>query len=293
MEQNAPTRKATGRRDAIAPDGRRRRALITGASAGIGAALAQRFADRGFDLTLTARRRDKLDAVAATIAARTGRDIAIIPQDLAEPEASERLFAATEGAGVAIDALICNAGYGIRGRYVETEWRRLRDQLQVLVTGLAELNHRFLPAMEERRYGRILNVASLAGFFPGSPTGTLYTPAKSFVIKLSEGLHLEYEDANVHVCALCPGLTRSEFHAVLGAEEMVNSVPRFLWMDADEVAVQGFDAVMAGRPVAVTGGANRALAFLSRHAPSGLLYAGLRRNGDWGRRLSLSAKGNP
>ena len=141
----------------------RRLALVTGASAGIGAALARSLAARGYDLALTARRQERLDALADELRLRFGAGSLVIPEDLADPAAPARLLAAVEAAGRDIDVLVNNAGYGLPGVFVETGWQEQADFLQVMLHAPTELTHRLLPGMTERRFGRILNVASLAG----------------------------------------------------------------------------------------------------------------------------------
>lgn len=251
----------------------RRIALITGASSGIGAAFADVFAAEGFDLVITARREDRLRAVAADLEQRHGRRVEVIPADLSEPLAAGRLCEEVAARGLRIDALVNNAGYGIPGTYVATSWERHATFLQVMVVAIAELTHRLLPGMIERRYGRIVNVASLAGLLPAPPGHTLYAASKAFMVRFSESLAREVRPLGIHVTAVCPGFTVSEFHDVSGMREAVNALPHFMWMDAPTVARQGFDAVMAGTPIYVTGKVNAALATLGRVLPLRLVEA--------------------
>lgn len=251
----------------------RRVALITGASSGIGAAFADVFAAEGFDLVITARREDRLRAVAADLEQRHGRRAEVIRADLSEPLAAGRLCEDVAARGLRIDALVNNAGYGIPGTYVATSWERHATFLQVMVVAVAELTHRLLPGMIERRYGRIVNVASLAGLLPAPPGHTLYAASKAFMVRFSESLAREVRPLGIHVTAVCPGFTVSEFHDVSGMREAVNALPHFMWMDAPTVARQGFDAVMAGTPIYVTGKVNAALAMLGRVLPLRLVEA--------------------
>ncbi len=251
----APTSSAAGRGHA----------LITGASSGIGAAIASEYARRGVPLILTARRLDRLDALAERLRARV--EVATIAADLADPTAPAALLAEIARRGLRVSHLVNNAGYGVPGRYLSEDWKTHADFLQVMVTAVAELTHRCLPAMEADGYGRILNVASLAGLVPASAGHTLYGAAKSFMIRFSECLALETKSMGVHVTALCPGFTYSEFHDVNGMRERVSKLPRWLWLDADTVARQGVDAVEAGRTRLVTGGANRVIAAASKYLP--------------------------
>jgi short-subunit dehydrogenase len=146
-----------------------------------------------------------------------------------------------------------------------------------MVTSVAELTHRLLPGMIARRYGRIINVASLAGLVPGSAGHTLYGASKALIIKFSESLALEAGSENVHVTAVCPGFTYTEFHDVNGTRELVSRMPRYMWMDAATVARQGYDAVMRGTPVYVNGRVNRTIALIMRYVPAWMLRGAFRR----------------
>ena len=250
-----------------------RTVLITGGSSGIGEAFADVFAANGFDLILAARREDKLRAVAERIQRQYGRRVHVIVADLSHPGAAAALVAEIEARGLVVDALVNNAGYGIPGVYVASDWEKQGALLQVMVVGLAELTHRLLPGMIARGYGRIVNVASLAALVPAPPGHTLYAACKSFVVKFSEALAGEVARHGVHVTALCPGFTLSEFHDVTGTRATVQQLPSWLWMDSPAVAREGFAAVMAGAPVYVTGRVNRTIALLSRHLPQSVVKA--------------------
>jgi len=160
-----------------------------------------------------------------------------------------------------------HAGYGVPGRYLSTSWEAHSDFLQVMVTAVAELTWRFLPAMEAAGHGRILNVASLAGLAPASAGHTLYGAAKSFAIRFSESLAQETRARGVHVTALCPGFTFSEFHDVAGNREQVSKMPEFMWMTSEIVAQQGYDAVMRNKPVHVNGPVNKGIVLLAKYLP--------------------------
>jgi uncharacterized protein len=254
----------------------KRTALITGASAGIGEAFADVFAAEGFDLVITARREDRLRAVATRIEQQYRARVHIIIEDLADPAAPARLCGEIASRGLRIDALVNNAGYGVTGVYTSSEWSRHADFLQVMVVAVAELTHRLLPGMIDRSYGRIVNVASLAGLSPAPAGHTLYAASKAFVIKFSEALAGEVKKHGVLVTAVCPGFTLSEFHDVTGTRATVSRLPRFLWMDAPTVARQGFNAVMSGVPIYVNGRVNRAIATLVRYLPYRVLMTAAR-----------------
>jgi short-subunit dehydrogenase len=240
-------------------------ALVTGASAGIGEAFARELARDGFDLVLVARRAERLQTLASTLEAQLGIKAYAIPLDLADPAAPEQLMAELARRNLSVDVLVNNAGSGIANTYAQTDWRVHAQLLQVQVTAVAQLTWLCLPAMLERGYGRIIHVASLAGLLPGAPTSTLYPAAKSFLVRFAESLACELEGTGVHVCAVCPGFTRTEFHDVMGTRGVVAKLPGFLWQDAQSVAAEGVAAVMRNDVVYVTGHVNRLLAGLMRH----------------------------
>lgn len=260
-------------------------ALVTGASAGIGLAFVHDLASRGYHLILTARRRARLDALAAEVATRYGVRAHVLVDDLADPAAPERLVTALSEQQLIVDILVNNAGYGVPGRYVSTTWNQQRDFLQVMVVAVSELTHRLLPAMIERRFGRIINVASLAGLLPGVAGHTLYAASKAFLITFSESLALETIQHGIHVTASCPGFTLSEFHDVTGTRAQVNKFPRFMWLDAARVARESVDAVMRGERVYVPGPVNRSLATAARVLPRRVVTALLSRNAGKFRRV--------
>ena len=175
--------------------------LITGASSGIGAAFARELARLGHDLVLTARRVDRLEALAAELRERHAGTITVLAEDLADPAAPQRLADALQQRGLAVDWLINNAGYGVPGRYLSREWRVHADFLQVMITAVGELTHLYLPAMEAAGRGRILNIASLAGLVPASAGHTMYGATKAWLIRFSECLALESGPRGVHVTA--------------------------------------------------------------------------------------------
>ena len=242
-------------------------ALVTGASAGIGAAFARELAARGCALVLTARRADRLDALAAELRTKHGVRCECVAADLAGPAAVEALCAEIARRGIAIDILVNNAGYGVPGSFLTPKWRTHADFIRVLMTVPCELTYQLLPGMQQRGYGRILNIASLAGHIPGSAGHTLYGASKAFLIRFSQSLALENTTTGVNVCAVCPGFTYSEFHDVTGTRGIVSKMPKWMWMHADEVARIGVDAVERGEIVCVTGRVNRAIKTLFKLLP--------------------------
>ena len=244
--------------------------LVTGASAGIGAAFARELAARGHDLVLTARRIERLQALAAELHAAHGAAVHVVAMDLADPAAPRDLCEALARAGHQVDWLINNAGYGVPGTFEASDWPTHAAFLQVLLTAPTELAWRLLPGMRERGFGRIVNVASLAGHVPGSAGHTLYAASKAYLIKFSQSLALENRHLGVHVCALCPGFTRSEFHDVTGTRPLVSKLPTFMWQVAQAVVREGIAAAERGEAVHVTGRVNRTIKALAKLTPDRL-----------------------
>ncbi|MET0387056.1 MAG: SDR family oxidoreductase [Polyangiales bacterium] len=239
-------------------------ALVTGASAGIGAEFARELARDGFDLVLVARRAERLEALASELGTTHGITAIALPDDLGDPAAPARIHAELQRRDIHIDMLVNNAGSGIAQTFTRAKWQVHAQLIQVQVTAAAQLTHLFLPAMLARSYGRIINVASLAGLMPGAPTSTLYPAAKSFLVKFSESLAAELWGSGVHVCAVCPGFTFSEFHDVMGTRSAMSKMPKFMWQDAPSVARAGIAAVMRNETVYVTGPVNQLLAHAVR-----------------------------
>lgn len=254
----------------------RRLVLITGASAGLGEAFARAYAKRGWDVALTARRKDRLEALAADIQDETQSDTLVLPQDLSEPGAVDTLLAALKERGRTVDGLVNNAGYGLTGSFFESDWSEEAAFLTVLFHAPIELVHKLLPGMAERNYGRIINVASLLGYTAGS--GGLYGPMKAGLIKFSEAVHAEAEERslNIHCTAVCPGLTQTEFHDANGTREQINESPEWMWMDAEPVVEAGIQAVTRGQPVCVPGGVNKGVAVLAKLLPEPLGRAAIK-----------------
>ena len=251
-------------------EGSGKTALVTGASSGIGQAFAELLAGRGYALVLTARRRDRLDVLAATLRQRHGIETHTIVADLADPGASARIVSELAQRRLAIDVLVNNAGYGVPGSYVNVTWADHERFVQVMVLAVCDLTYRLLPPMIERGWGRIVNVASVAGMVPSPAGHTLYGASKAFVIRFSEALASENIEKGVHVTAVCPGFTWSEFHDVTGTRDQMNKVPGLLWLTADAVAREGYDAVMRGESVVVNGRIYRFLVWLNGALPRSL-----------------------
>ena len=248
-----------------------RTVLITGASAGIGAALAEVYAAQGWSLILTARRVEPLEMLARRLNQDHGVAVMVLTADLADPEAPRRLVAEIAARGLVVDGLVNNAGFSRTTGFLSTDPLDHAAMIRVMLTAPVELSRLLLPGMVERGFGRILNVASLAGLMPATGGDTLYGPIKSFLIKASAGLHLELEGTGVHVTALCPGYTLTEFHDVNGSRAEVSSAyPAWMWQGADHVARVGYQAVEANRVRVVPGWRNALLAAIPKLLPDAL-----------------------
>ncbi len=242
--------------------------LITGASAGIGAALARVYAEKGWDLILTARREAALTALAEEVWRTYGQTATVLTADLADPTAPARLIQAVAERGLTIDGLINNAGFSRTDGFLTTEPVQHDAMIQVMLSAPVALSRLVAPGMVERGFGRVINVASLAGQMPATGGDTLYGPIKSFLIKASQGLWLETRGTGVHVTALCPGYTLTEFHDVNGSREEVSAAyPAWMWQTAEHVARVGYEACEADRPRVTPGVMNNVLATVGKLLP--------------------------
>jgi short-subunit dehydrogenase len=233
--------------------------LITGASAGLGAEFARQLSKRGQRLVLAARRKDRLDALAAEVGnART------VEIDLSEPGAAARLVANVEAAGETIETLINNAGFGLLGRFANLDAAREREMIDLNCGALTDLCRAVVPGMIERRRGAILNVASTAAFQPG-PKMAVYFATKAYVLSFTEALHEELKPHGIKVSALCPGPTRTEFGDVAGIASL-GSFDR-LSMDAAPVVRAGIEGLDANTAVVIPGATNKVGAWSTRFAP--------------------------
>ncbi len=248
---------------------RKGHALVTGASAGIGREFCRQLAADGYDVVAVARRGERLAALARELQAAHAVDITVVVVDLGEPDAVSTILA--QVSGFEIDLLVNNAGYGVPGRYLSSPWPVHARFQRVMMDVVAELTHALVAEMCRRQRGAIINVASLAGFMPGSAGHTLYAAAKAWMIRFSESLALECEADGVRVCALCPGFTYSEFHDVTGTRAQLASLPGWMWMSAERVVREGLAASAAGRLIHIPGRINRALAALAAWLPRALV----------------------
>jgi short-subunit dehydrogenase len=227
---------------------RNRWALVTGASAGIGVALAKELASAGVHLLLTARRLDRLEELGRTLGEKYGVQTGIFAADLAQPEAPAKIFAFTAQKGIAIDLLINNAGFGQYGELPQVGTQRLLDMVQVNCAAIVHLTRLFLPGMVERRRGDVLILASTAAF-QAVPYISTYAATKAFDLLFAEGLAEEMRPYGIRVCALCPGSTESEFHAVAGQERFTSKNME----TAEKVARTGLKALASGKSYVISG----------------------------------------
>ncbi|GIZ12752.1 SDR family oxidoreductase [Pseudomonas sp. NCCP-436] len=244
-------------------------ALITGASSGIGLAIAEALARQGHNLILVARRREALDSIASELTQRFGIKVLFRICDLSEPLQLSGLLHELEHGPWSIDLLVNNAGLGCAGAFLQQDWGREQRQLEVNVLALTRLCHALGQHMAQRGGGQILNLASLAAFQPG-PWMSSYYASKAYVLHFSEGLREELRPLGVHVCTLCPGPTRSAFFrdAQMDISRLENSP---LLMKAEEVALIALKGLAKNRAIIIPGWRNRLLTFLPRFTPRWLV----------------------
>ena len=227
-------------------------ALVTGASAGIGLALAEQLAATGSHLVLTARRADRLQQLATDLAGKYGVRVEIVQADLARPEAPEEIFAFTTARNLQIELLINNAGFGAFGLNHEIREERLGEMIQVNCSAVVHLTHLFVPAMIERRRGDVLIVSSVAAF-QALPFNSTYAATKAFDLIFSEGIAEELRPFGIRVCALCPGSTTTEFQQVANQPDRIFRVAE----TAEKVARVGLEGLAAGKTCVISGTMNQ------------------------------------
>lgn len=245
--------------------GEKSTALVTGASSGIGAAIADSLAQRGHALTLVARREDRLTELAAELHESHGVPVGVVACDLADPPQRDQLAATIEELGLDVEVLVNNAGFGYAGDFVDADRERQVEMVRVNCETVVDMCGRYLPAMVQRRRGAAINVASMAAFQP-LPGSTTYAATKAFVLSFTEALHQELKGTGVTATAVCPGPVRTEFMDAAGIER-AESTPDFIWMSAEDVAEEAVKATEAGKRAVVPGRLNYAGSVLGRHSP--------------------------
>jgi short-subunit dehydrogenase len=228
------------------------RALITGASAGLGMEFARQLASKGNDLILVARRTAPMEKLAAELIDEYSVAVDIIRSDLSEVDATAKLHEEVTARGLQVDYLINNAGSVGPDLLTARDWPKQQRYIELMMTSVAGMCHHFIPPMQERGFGRVLNVASVAGHVSLSGD-TSYGPTKAYVIALSKGLAQTVRDDGVYVVALCPGFTHTDFHLSEELTEMKNSTPATIWYDADVVIREGLAALEKGKSVYISG----------------------------------------
>jgi len=230
----------------------RRVALVTGASAGLGVEFARQLAQRGYDLLLVARREDRLREVASELSETHPIEVRTHAADLSIPSAPAELAGIARDQELQIHYLVNSAGSAGPDLLEERDWDIHARFLELMMTSVAQMCHSFVPPMLERGFGRVINVASVAGRITRA-AGCNYGPSKAYVIALSEELALRLRGTGVNVSALCPGFVHTDFHETGGLMEMKRRTPGWVWYDAETVVREGITAVERGKPIMVSG----------------------------------------
>lgn len=228
------------------------RALITGASAGLGAEFARQLAAQGKDLILVARRTAPMEELAAELTDEFNVAVDIIQADLSAVDATADLYAEVCNRGLEVDYLINNAGAVGPDLLTDRDWPAQQKYIELMMTSVAGMCHHFIPPMQQRGFGRVLNVSSVAGHV-SLPGDTSYGPTKAYLIALSKGLAETTRAHGIHVLALCPGFTHTEFHQSAELTRMKKRSPDFIWYDADVVIREGLKALEDGKTVYLSG----------------------------------------
>jgi short-subunit dehydrogenase len=240
-------------------------ALVTGPTAGIGAAFARQLAARGYDLVLVARDEERLEKTAAELRATYAVEVEVLPADLTDRAELARVEARLSDAARPVDLLVNNAGFGLKGRFLDNSADAETAMLDVLVTAVLRLSHAALRAMAGRGHGGVINVSSVAAFLPRGS----YSAAKAWVNSFSEWAANEYRPRGVTVMALCPGFTKTEFHERMDVSRA--SAPDFLWLDADKLVETALSDYDKGRVYSIPSAQYKLIATASKLVPTSLL----------------------
>ena len=240
-------------------------ALVTGPTAGIGHSFAQQLAARGYDLVLVARDEERLEKTAAELRAAHGVQVEVLPADLTDRAELARVEARLADPARPVDLLVNNAGFGLKGRFLDNSVDAETAMLDVLVTAVLRLSHAALRSMSERGRGGIINVSSVAAFLPRGS----YSAANAWVNSFSEWAANEYRSHGVTVMSLCPGFTKTEFHERMDVSR--GSAPDFMWLDADKLVATALADFDKGKVYSIPSAQYKVIATASRLVPSGLL----------------------
>ncbi|MGH2954236.1 MAG: SDR family NAD(P)-dependent oxidoreductase [Solirubrobacterales bacterium] len=251
-------------------------ALVTGASSGIGEAIARELAERGHGLTLVARREQRLRELGAELSGAGGVRTEVISADLGEAAERDRVASRVEELGLTVDILVNNAGFGSADDVARADRERLVEMVRVNCEALLDLQVRYLREMVDRGRGAVINIASTAAFQPIPGTAT-YAATKAFVLSLSEATHAEVSRDGVTVTAVCPGPVKTEFVGAAGLAAAEDNLPGMFWTDVADVAREAVDGAAKNRRVVVPGLMNRAGAITGQHAPRALALPFIKR----------------
>lgn len=246
-------------------------ALITGASSGIGEAFARALAERGYDLVIVARRAHRLRILANDVTRDYAVNVEVLPMDLSELGACDRVLAAVAGMGRSVDLLVNNAGYSIPQSFADVPWKDQQDFLMTLIVNACGLAHGVIPGMIARGEGRIVATASLAGFAPGVAGHSLYPGAKSLMMSFTQAIDAEYRAKGLRATAVSPGFVATEFAAANGTDKVMADAPRRLFLTPDQVVRAALKANDRGQVIVVPGWYNALAAGLMRALPQGLV----------------------
>jgi short-subunit dehydrogenase len=241
-------------------------ALVTGASAGIGTAIARELASRGYGVVLAARREDRLQSLATELSSEHGVVAETIACDLADVGERDRLAGELRDRGRAVEILVNNAGFGHQADFATSPRERMVGMVRLNVEAVVDLTARFLGPMVDRGRGAVINVASLGAFQP-LPGSAVYGAGKAFVLSFSEAIRTELRGTGVSITAVCPGPVRTEFTEVAGIGGVEDRTPGAVWMSAEDVARHAIDGAEHDRRVVVPGALNRATALAGQHSP--------------------------
>ena len=243
--------------------------LITGASSGLGKDFATLFAEKGYDLVLTARRKKNLEEIKDNLTNKFGIKAFIISCDLSDLKSTEEIYNFCEENKIQINVLVNNAGYGLKDSFEKISLSDHIDFINVLSTSAIALTRLFLPGMIKRKFGRIINVSSVAAFAPFTNSGGMYIATKLMLLKFSEMIHNEYKNNNIFSCSVCPGFTHTEFHNEM--KEFKSSIPSFMWMESRTVVEQAYEASMSGKEIIINGWRYKILVFFMKITPKWLV----------------------